>query len=175
MYVRQEAYYNAVPDGAKLSRAEQIERGTREVKIEKKSDDDSDEVEITTEDALPIEVLERQEIPMPDITPGAEYLVAFLHSAGTAAATGMGLTGLSWQELEAWKRCTDQEGIVTPRDMKTLHMLSRVYANEYAKASQKGAKPPYAPKVEVTETLREVVSDKAEDMFASLIQFQSRD
>ncbi len=172
MFVRQEAYYNAVPHGAKLTRAEQIERG-KVVGIEKNSDDDSED-EVTTEDSLPIEVLERQEIPMPEISPGSEYLVAFLHSAGTATSTGMGLVGLSWQEIEAWAKCTDMNGIATPQDLRTVYMLSRVYANEYANASKKGAQPPWKPKVVLEAEVRELVSNKAEDLFAGLMSFQGQ-
>lgn len=111
---------------------------------------------------------------MPPITSGSEYLVAFLHSAGSASATGMGLTGLSWQEIEAWVNCADMKGIATPRDLKTVHMLSRIYAGECAKASQKGAKPPYAPKVEVEE-IRDIVSDKADNLFEAMLLGQGWD
>jgi hypothetical protein len=111
---------------------------------------------------------------MPDISPGSEYLVAFLHSAGTASATGMGLVGLSWAELEAWVRCADMQGIVTSRDLKTIHTLSRAYAGEYAKASQKGAKPPYAPVVEIEE-VREVVNERAENIFEAMLLEQGWD
>jgi hypothetical protein len=175
LYVRQEAYYQATPDGAKLSRAEQIERGNTEVEAQNNSDDDSVELMDKPEDNVPVEVLERQEIPMPELSPGSEYLVAFLHSAGTATSTGMGLTGLSWQELEAWARCTDNTDIVTPRDLTIIHALSRTYASEYSKASKKGAKPPYVPVVEEEniEVRREIVSQKADDLFASMIAAQN--
>lgn len=112
---------------------------------------------------------------MPELSPGSEYLVAFLHSAGTASATGMGLVGLSWQEIESWVRCNDLTGIVTPRDLRTLYMLSRVYAGELAKASQKGATAPYVPKLEMEEDTRAIVANKVDDLFASLIASQSRD
>ncbi len=194
MYVRQEAYYNAVPEGGKLTRAEQIERGKEEVIPTKKNSDDDSEFEGNEADTLPVEVLERQEIPMPDLSPGCEYLVAFLHSAGTVSSSGTGLIGLSWQEIEAWARCNDllekplvrklgsrhaaqrqrKKRIVTPRDMKTIYTLSRVYASEYAKASKKGAKPPYSPKVANIEEVREVVSQKVEDIFAGLLANQKR-
>ena len=174
MYVRQEAFYAATPDDAKLSRAEQIERGNIEIEATKNSDDDSVELIDKPEDNVPAYVLERQEIPMPDLVPGSEYLVAFLHSAGTIASNGMGLTGLSWQELEAWARCTGHAGIATPRDMTTVHTLSRVYANEYSKASKKGAKPPYVPVVEDVEALREIVSQKTDDLFGSMLSAQAQ-
>lgn len=111
---------------------------------------------------------------MPELIPGSEYLVAFLHSAGTATATGMGLIGLSWQEIEAWARCTGNWGVASPRDLKTVYTLSKVYANEYALAGKKGAKPPYVPPVDDIEEVRELVSDSMEDLFAGLIAFQER-
>lgn len=112
---------------------------------------------------------------MPDLPEGSEYLVAFLHSAGTATATGFGLTGLSWQEIYAWVRCTDNVGIASSRDLKLIHMLSRVYANEYARASKKGVvRPPYEPTVVLVKETREAVAKKADDIFAELINFQTR-
>lgn len=116
---------------------------------------------------------------MPELTPGSEYLVAFLHSAGTATATGMGLIGLSWQELSAWIKCMDMENIVTPRDLKVIHLLSGVYAGECSKATKKDVVPPYIPKVEMTmevlEEVREVVSEKVDDIFAAMLIAQKRD
>jgi len=173
--VRQQAYYNAVPHGEKLTRAEQIERVNAGID-DNKSDDDSEDSDVLSLDKPNVSIQERQEIPMPELTPGSEYLVAFLHSAGTASSNGMGLTGLSWQELEAWVRCTDMTGIITPRELKTIHMLSRVYAREYYEASKKGATPPYMPRVELEqEEVRELISDKVEDVFASIIAAQKRD
>jgi len=160
-----------------MSRAEEIERSIEQhdkQKVIKQHSDDDSESEFEDLEPPPVAVIERQEIPMPELVPGSEYLVAFLHSAGTATATGMGLTGLSWQELEAWAKCTDNIGIVSPRDMKILHTLSRAYANEYARASKKDAKPPYEPNVVLDEEVREVVSNKVDDLFASLVAFQSK-
>lgn len=174
LYVRQEAYYQAVPYKREISRAEQIERGNEAIKEAlNNSDDDSEDMD-SPEDDIPAVVLERQEIPMPEITPGSEYLVAFLHSAGTASAAGMGITGLSWPELDAWQRCTDNVGIVTARDMQIIHTLSRVYASEYSRAGLKGAKAPFVPVVENIEAVRDVVSQKAEDLFGGMFAAQSR-
>lgn len=172
LYVRQDAYYNATPEGATKSRREQIVgRGDQLVKKKSNRDDDSDDTQVETE-AIPVTVLERQEIPMPELIPGSEYLVAFLHSAGTATSTGMGLVGLSWQEIDAWRRCTGS--VASTRDLKTVYTLSKVYANEYAVAGKKGAKPPYVPPVEDIEEVRELVSDTMDDLFAGLIAFQER-
>lgn len=174
--MRQQAYYDATPHGAKFSRAEQIERFNLGIEDNKSDDDSEDEgKDFISLDKPDVSIQERQEIPMPELTPGSEYLVALLHSAGTCGSNGMSLTGLSWQEIEAWVRCTNMSGIVTPRDLKTIHTLSRVYAREYFLAGQKGATAPYVPRVELVEETRELISDKADDLFASMIAAQTRD
>jgi hypothetical protein len=170
--VRQEAYYNSIPHKCKITRAEQIERlnnGLEET-IEKKSDDDFEE-EIN---APKVTILERQEIPMPEITSGAEYLVSLLHSAGQAKPTGMGLVGLDWTDIKAWADCCDLWDTVTPRDLQTVFTLSRAYANECTAATQEGAKPPYSPPIEKEqlEEMRDVVSDSIDDIFAGMIAAQ---
>jgi hypothetical protein len=140
-----------------------------------KSDDDSEELIFA--DTPDVKTYERQEIPMPELIEGSEYLVAFLHSAGTATANGMGLSGLSWQELESWVRCTDNVGIVTPKDLKILHQLSRVYANESAVASKKGAVAPYIPVLEEedVEEIRDIVEEKTIDVFEQMMSASKRD
>lgn len=177
MYVRQEAYYNSVPDGAKLTRAEQIERinNGENLVVENKSDDDSED-DGTIPDSPNVTIQELQEIPMPEIQSGSEYLVALLHSAGTASTNGMGLSGLSWTELESWVNCTDNKGIVTPSDLRIVHALSRAYANESSKASLKGATAPFKPStgIELEDGTRALISSKAEDVFTSMIAAQTR-
>ncbi len=132
----------------------------------------------TIPDTPSVVLTELQEIPMPELTPGSEFLVALLHSAGTASATGMGLTGLSWQEIEAWLKCTDMTGIVTPRDLKTIHTLSRAYANECARATKKDAKPPYVSReeleIEEIREKREVISNKIESFLMSMVAAQPK-
>lgn len=114
---------------------------------------------------------------MPEISEAAGYLVALLHSAGTASPTGMGLVGLSWQEIEAWARCNDFVRILSPSEYRAVYRLSRAYTNEYAEASKKGAKPPYTPPIELAknEVVREMVEEKVEDVFASMMRAQARD
>lgn len=114
---------------------------------------------------------------MPDISEAAGYLVALLHSAGVATATGMGLVGLSWQEIEAWGKCNDFEGILSPKEYRAVWRLSRAYTAEYVEASRKGAKPPYTAPVEnqKDETVREMVASKIEDVFAAMMSAQKKD
>ena len=115
---------------------------------------------------------------MPEVSEAAGYLVALLHSAGVASATGMGLAGLSWQEIEAWARCNDMVGILTPKEYRAIYSLSRAYVAEHSDASKKGAKPPYV-KVEPNEVrdevVRKMVEAKVEDVFASMLSAQKRD
>jgi len=114
---------------------------------------------------------------MPEISEAAGYLVALLHSAGVATATGMGLVGMSWQEIESWARCNDFEAVLSPKEYRAIWRLSRAYAAEMASASKKGAKAPYAPVVETRndEVLREMIGAKVEDVFASMLAAQKRD
>lgn len=115
---------------------------------------------------------------MPEVSEAAGYLVALLHSAGVASATGMGLAGLSWQEIEAWARCNDMVDILSPKEYRAIHALSRAYVGEHAVASKKGAKAPYI-KVEPRETkdevVREMISDKADDVFGAMMRAQTRE
>lgn len=129
-------------------------------------------------DTLDVSVQELREIPMPEISEAAGYLVALLHSAGVASATGMGLSGLSWQEIEAWARCNDMVGILSPKEFKAIYSLSRAYVGEHSVASKKGAKPPYVkvePKEAKDEVVRKLVEAKVEDVFASMLSAQKRE
>lgn len=177
LYVRQEAYYDAIPDGKKLSRAEQIREEVAAASREATPPDDSgDEDDGSIPDTPNVSVQELREIPMPEISEAAGYLVALLHSAGTATATGMGLVGLSWQEIESWARCNDFIRVLSPKEYRAVWRLSKAYAAEIAGASKKDAKPPYKPEVEVQdEVVREMVEEKVEDVFASMIAAQKRE
>jgi hypothetical protein len=115
---------------------------------------------------------------MPEISEAAGYLVALLHSAGVASATGMGLVGLSWQEIEAWARCNDFTGILSPKEYRAVWQLSRAYAAEMSGATKKGTKPPYVPEVtkhKPDEVEREMVAEKVGNIFAGLMAAKKRD
>lgn len=176
LYVRQEAYYNAIPDGKKVSRLEQIRVATTGDKPQEDTPDDSED-DGTIPDNPNVSVYELREIPMPDLSESAGYLVALLHSAGFAAATGMGLVGLSWQEIEAWARCNDFVKILTPKEYRAVYQLSRAYAGEISTASKKDAKPPYNPTVveKLDDVAREIVEEHVEDVFGAIMKSQKRD
>lgn len=103
---------------------------------------------------------ETQEIPFPELPDGAEYLVSLFHSAGTATQTGMGLVPLSWQEIEAWVRCTGIEEMVTPWELETVRRMSEAYASEYSQAYDPKRKQPYQPVVDMNEVDLQAIDNK---------------
>lgn len=115
---------------------------------------------------------------MPEISEAAGYLVALLHSAGTCGSNGMGLCGLTWNEIESWARCNDYVGILSPKEYRAIYSLSRAYVGQHFEASKKDAKPPYvAPverDVEKDEFVREMVEEKVEDVFEAMMKAQTR-
>jgi hypothetical protein len=138
-------------------------------------DDSGEEDDGSIPDTPAASIQELREIPMPEVSEAAGYLVALLHSAGVASATGMGLSGLSWQEIESWARCNDFVGILSPKEYRAIYTLSRAYVSEHAVASKKGAKPPYMPPVEKEdEVVRELVAEKVDDVFAVMLKAQTR-
>jgi hypothetical protein len=114
----------------------------------------------------PLEI-ETQEIPYPELPPGAEYLVSFFHSAGIATQTGMGLIPLSWQEIQAFVRCNAHEGYITPWELSVIRKMSEAYCAEYARASDKLRKAPYTPEVDVSEVDRAAIADKVKNALAA--------
>lgn len=81
------------------------------------------------------------ELPMPPLEDGEQYLLQLLTEAGTASSNGMGLSGLSWSELESWCKCLDVE--LSTWELLLIHTLSREYATEYSLASDKDRPAPY--------------------------------
>lgn len=143
------------------------------MEISRKSLQGQVEKQGTTEEddgSLPDDILlGHQELHFPDISETAQYLVSLFHSSGMASATGMGLVGLSYQEIESWARLSGLYGILSPWQYNAIHTMSRAYAGMYANASQKGAKPPYMPPKEDIEDVKELVSKQAENVFESML------
>lgn len=167
LYCQQEAYYNTVPEGSKESRAERITNGNKN--IQRTDSDEEDDGSLP--DDLP---LGHQELHFPEISEAAAYLVALFHSCGMASATGMGLVGLSYQEIEAWARLSDNIGILLPWQYKALHTMSRAYSGMCAAAVKKDTKPPYTPEIEDIGVDEQVVSQQAEDIFEAMLNAQKR-
>ncbi len=139
------------------------------VKIIKDSDEEDDG---SLPDDLP---MGHQELHYPEISEVAQYLVSLFHSAGMASPTGMGLVGLSYQEIESWANMADMQGIIKPWQCVAIYTMSRAYASECTASQKKGAKTPYTPEIEeVAKVDREIVNEQIEDVFASLIASQKR-
>lgn len=168
MYVRQLAYFAAVPDGSKLSRREQREG---------KKEDDEDTIIIDSddeEDNLNKVPQETAEIPFPEIPMGAEYLLSFFYSAGCSTQTGMGLVPLSWQEIEAWVRCNGLDDSVTPWELQVVRKLSEAYSAEYSRASDPKRRMPFKPEVKVEEIDHEAVANQVMNVFNRIIEESKR-
>ena len=73
----------------------------------------------------------------------------------------MGLIPLSWQEIEAFVRCSGLEDTVTPWELQVVKRLSEAYVAEYSKASDPKRKMPYKPDIKTDEIDREAVMKQA--------------
>lgn len=105
--------------------------------------------------------------PLPDIE-GFEYLVAFLHEAGTASSSGMGVTGLSWTELKSWKELSGVS--ITEFEMGLVKRLSDAYASEYGNSNGENTSPPYVSlTMDEIERNREAIGNKVESALMALI------
>lgn len=101
-------------------------------------------------------------------TAGGEWLLEWLFTAGPVQSDGMGLRGLSWQELQAWRDLTATW--ITPWEARALHQLSAAYAGAWH-ASQEPAQEPYwlSPELVVAENARRVQrGDAVVSMFSGL-------
>lgn len=102
--------------------------------------------------------LEGIEPDLPDIED--HRFVALLMEAGPIEAAGMGVSGLSWREIEAWQsRCAID---LEPWEVRLIRRLSQAYASELSAAADPDRPPPYAE--ELDEDRRELVEAKL-DMF----------
>jgi hypothetical protein len=73
----------------------------------------------------------------------------------------MGLVPLSWQEIEAFVRCSGLEDTVTPWELQVIKRLSEAYSAEYSRASDPKRKMPYRKEVKVEEIDRVAVFKQA--------------
>lgn len=106
-------------------------------------------------------------LKLPDIE-GAEYLVALLSEVGFVSNTGMGITHLSWTEINSWITCTQLELSIFEKLL--LREMSEVYANELNAATAKDRPAPYiAPSQEDVdlEAQRKAVANKLRSVFNS--------
>ena len=78
---------------------------------------------------------------MPE-TIGGEWLISDLFELGPVAAGGMGLSGVSWSEIEAWTRATRTP--LEPWEADALRRMSSAYASAYSASQDPDQKPYWA-------------------------------
>lgn len=154
LHTRQTAWYAATPEGGKLSRMELMKNP-----VVFQEDEDNPAI---------VNLEEAQEIPFPEIPEGAEYLVSFLHSAGTATQTGMGLVPLSWQEIESWAYCSGLQESLSVWELEVIKILSDTYASQYSKSSSKNCPQPFNSVVDKKELDRKIIGDKVSSILSFL-------
>ena len=102
----------------------------------------------------------------------ASYLVVLLQEAGIMSTTGMGALPLSWQEIDAWLRCTQRDLSIWER--LTIRELSEVYVGELNQASAKDRPQPYVFVEEEVEKIdRPAVANKLLNALRSMKRNQT--
>lgn len=89
---------------------------------------------------------------------GADYMIGLFQEAGLTMPNGMGVTPLTWQEIESWLRVTELH--LSVWEKLTIREMSEAYTAELLKASDKTATAPYVPVVEETQIDRAAVASK---------------
>lgn len=133
--MRHLAWLNATPEGSKKSRLKEFREADENANL----------------------------LNLPE-TEGASHLISYLMEAGIAMSNGMGITPITWQEMESWLRVTELP--LSTWEKLMLRELSETYVNEYSQASAKDRPAPYVHNVENID--REAVSDKLKSLFRNL-------
>lgn len=142
MYCRHLAWLHAVPEKAKESRQKSLKAAN--------------------EDSLLLQLPELGE---------AEYMVPLLYEAGLVEQSGMGITGLSWKELNSWQECTQVK--LHTWEVTTLKQMSDAYASEFSQASKPDHPAPYNVVIEEwNEVDRKAVDAQVRNVFRSLMKQQ---
>ncbi len=92
---------------------------------------------------------------LPDLEPSFHFIVAMLFEAGPISASGDGYTVLSWQELDAWKKCCGVS--LAPWLARLIRKLSADYVRESREATAYDAPQPWVG--DQTPERRERVSE----------------
>jgi hypothetical protein len=126
LFVRHDAWLNAIPDRAKhdkpdAARASRIEKMRANWTQSGKHEDDFS----------------------PDMPPldSAEYLIAYLFEIGPAAVAGMGIAPIAHVEMRAWSELTGID--LQPWEVRILRRLSRDYVVESQRATKSDCPAPW--------------------------------
>lgn len=79
---------------------------------------------------------------LPDLDPSLQFIVNMLFEAGPISPAGDGFTVLSWQEIEAWKKCCGVT--LAPWLARLIRRLSADYVRESREATAYDAPQPWA-------------------------------
>ncbi len=71
---------------------------------------------------------------------GADYIIEHLNNLGWYSSSGMGVTSLSYQEIEAYIRLTNAS--LSPNEVLLIKQMSSLYAS-YCQEKNPNAKIPY--------------------------------
>ena len=102
---------------------------------------------------------------------GAEYLVTMLFEAGLIQSTGMGVSALSWSEIESWLRVTQLDLSVWER--LTIKSMSDTYAAALGSSTKRDTPAPYTHVDEALIADRTAVASKLKNVFSSFKKSKS--
>lgn len=97
---------------------------------------------------------------MPEVA-GAEWLIGWLFEAGPTSRGDMGIRGLSWLELQAWRELS--ETWADAWEMRTLHKLSAAYASAYSESEK-----PHAEAYWGADSVETAIIEKSDQAGATL-------
>lgn len=81
-----------------------------------------------------------------------------LLEAGPISYAGMGLSALSWQEINAWREATASP--LRPHELQLLRRLSCVYLEQFEKSKKEGCASPELVRAEGDKAKRLVMHIK---------------
>ncbi len=105
---------------------------------------------------------------MPPVYEG-HYLIELWHEAGTLESNGMGISKLSWQEINGWLSVRQKVGDppLLHWEVELVRKLSEEYSSEYNQASDKNREAPYQAD-SLDDLDRAAVASKTKNIFASI-------
>lgn len=105
-------------------------------------------------------------LKLPEVE-GAAYVIHMWNEAGLMSSTGMGITPLTWLEIDAWMRLTGSKPVLWERLM--IRELSQAYVAEYnAACAEKNRPEPFTYVPPALAEQREKVSNKLLDALRSM-------
>ncbi len=81
-------------------------------------------------------------ISLPEVG-GAICYVEWLQEVGTYLSNGMSIVPVTWQEIDAWVRCTEISEAIPWCGKKLIKELSEAYVSEYHAANDPQRPAPY--------------------------------